>query len=90
MVHHRQLEHPGSDGKGRLQLFDEGTIRFGCPTHVGDVGGRRGRRQLVEELSPPACQIIEFVFTPDRTSINNLKVALLELNDGGRIKERNR
>ena len=47
------------------------------------------RRQLVEELSPPGCQAIEFVFTPDRTSINNLKVALLELNDGGRIKERN-
>jgi hypothetical protein len=28
--------------------------------------------------------VIEFVFTPDRTSVNNLKVALLELENGGK------
>ena len=30
-------------------LFDEGTIRCCRPTHVGDVVGRHGPRQLVEE-----------------------------------------
>jgi GntR family transcriptional regulator len=40
------------------------------------------RRQLVEQLAAPGREVIEFMFTPDRTSINNLKVALLELKNG--------
>ena len=46
------------------------------------------RRHLVEVVASAELEIIEFVFTPDRTSINNLKVALLELNDRQRFKER--
>jgi GntR family transcriptional regulator len=40
------------------------------------------RRHLVDELAAPGREVIEFMFTPDRTSINNLKVALLELKNG--------
>jgi len=29
-------------------------------------------------------EVIEFVFTPDRTSVNNLKVAFLELQNRGK------
>lgn len=37
------------------------------------------QRHAVQEIVGEGTEIIEFVFTPDRTSINNLKVALLEL-----------
>ncbi len=37
------------------------------------------QRHVVEAIAEEDTEIIEFVFTPDRTSINNLKVALLEL-----------
>jgi GntR family transcriptional regulator len=37
------------------------------------------QRQVVESIAGGNTDIIEFVFTPDRTSINNVKVALLEL-----------
>lgn len=37
------------------------------------------QRQVVESIAMGDTDIIEFVFTPDRTSINNLKVALLDL-----------
>ena len=36
------------------------------------------RKNLVLSLASTHTKVIEFVFTPDRTSINNLKVALLE------------
>jgi len=41
------------------------------------------RRQQVSETAEPGTEVIEFVFTPDRTSVNNLKVALLELQNRG-------
>jgi GntR family transcriptional regulator len=41
------------------------------------------RRQQVSEAAGPGAEVIEFVFTPDRTSVNNLKVALLELQKRG-------
>jgi GntR family transcriptional regulator len=37
------------------------------------------QRTAVQDIVEEGTEIIEFVFTPDRTSINNLKVALLEL-----------
>ncbi|MBA7687134.1 hypothetical protein ES703_95594 [subsurface metagenome] len=37
------------------------------------------RKQIVSNYSKDNTKVIEFCFTPDRTSINNLKVALLEL-----------
>ncbi|MEW5814052.1 MAG: GntR family transcriptional regulator [Spirochaetota bacterium] len=37
------------------------------------------RKQMVSEYARPSTKVIEFVFTPDRTSINNIKVAILEL-----------
>jgi GntR family transcriptional regulator len=40
------------------------------------------RRQQVMEMARTGVEVIEFVFTPDRTSVNNLKVALMELQDG--------
>jgi GntR family transcriptional regulator len=40
------------------------------------------QRHLVEKVAGPGPEVIEFMFTPDRTSINNLKVALLELKNG--------
>jgi GntR family transcriptional regulator len=42
------------------------------------------RRQQVTEMARPGAEVIEFVFTPDRTSVNNLKVALVELQRSGR------
>jgi GntR family transcriptional regulator len=42
------------------------------------------RRQQVSEMARPGAEVIEFVFTPDRTSVNNLKVALLELQNRGK------
>ena len=36
-------------------------------------------KQFAESLADPDTKIIEFVFIPDRTSINNLKLAVLEL-----------
>jgi len=42
------------------------------------------RRQQASEAARPGTEVIEFVFTPDRTSVNNLKVALLELENGGK------
>jgi GntR family transcriptional regulator len=42
------------------------------------------RKHLVEEVTAPGREVIEFMFAPDRTSINNLKVALLELKNGRR------
>jgi GntR family transcriptional regulator len=42
------------------------------------------RRQQVSEAARPGTEVIEFVFTPDRTSVNNLKVALLELRNRGK------
>jgi GntR family transcriptional regulator len=38
-----------------------------------------GRRSIVEEYVKENTKIIEFMFTPDRTSINNIKVAIIEL-----------
>ena len=40
------------------------------------------RRQQVAEMTRAGAAVIEFVFTPDRTSVNNLKVALMELQSG--------
>jgi GntR family transcriptional regulator len=40
------------------------------------------RRQRVAEMAREGVEVIEFVFSPDRTSVNNLKVALLELQHG--------
>jgi GntR family transcriptional regulator len=40
------------------------------------------RRQQVTEMARTGVEVIEFVFTPDRTSVNNLKVALIELQNG--------
>jgi len=40
------------------------------------------RRQQVSEMTRTGAGVIEFVFTPDRTSVNNLKVALMELQNG--------
>ena len=37
------------------------------------------QREIVEKYVKAGTKIIEFVFSPDRTSINNIKVALLEL-----------
>ena len=37
------------------------------------------QREVVEKYVNAGIKIIEFVFTPDRTSINNIKFALLEL-----------
>ncbi|HEB09845.1 MAG TPA: GntR family transcriptional regulator [Spirochaetales bacterium] len=37
------------------------------------------RKVMVKDYAGAEIKVIEFVFTPDRTSINNLKVALLEL-----------
>jgi len=42
------------------------------------------RRQQASEAARAGAEVIEFVFTPDRTSVNNLKVALLELENGGK------
>jgi GntR family transcriptional regulator len=42
------------------------------------------RRQQVAEMARQGAEVIEFVFTPDRTSVNNLKVALLELQNRGK------
>ncbi len=42
------------------------------------------RRQQVAEMARRGAEVIEFVFTPDRTSVNNLKVALLELQNRGK------
>jgi GntR family transcriptional regulator len=39
------------------------------------------RKRQVAEMAFDGSAVIEFVFTPDRTSINNLKVALLELRN---------
>ena len=39
------------------------------------------RLQQVRQAARPGAEVIEFVFTPDRTSVNNLKVALLELRN---------
>ena len=48
------------------------------------------RRQQVSEAARPGAEVIEFVFTPDRTSVNNLKVALLELQKGGSHEHQSR
>ncbi len=40
-----------------------------------------GRKNMVLSQVIKGTRVIEFVFTPDRTSINNLKVALLELKN---------
>jgi GntR family transcriptional regulator len=45
------------------------------------------RRQQVTEMAGGGAEVIEFVFTPDRTSVNNLKVALMELQDGRAARE---
>jgi DNA-binding transcriptional regulator YhcF (GntR family) len=37
------------------------------------------QREVVEKYVQAGTKVIEFVFAPDRTSINNIKVALLEL-----------
>jgi GntR family transcriptional regulator len=42
------------------------------------------RLQQAREAARPGAEVIEFVFTPDRTSVNNLKVALLELRGRGK------
>jgi GntR family transcriptional regulator len=42
------------------------------------------RLQQAREAARPGAEVIEFVFTPDRTSVNNLKVALLELRNRGK------
>lgn len=40
------------------------------------------RKQIAESLVKEGTPVIEFILTPDRTSINNLKVALVELRNG--------
>jgi GntR family transcriptional regulator len=40
------------------------------------------RRLRVAEMAREGAEVIEFVFSPDRTSVNNLKVALLDLQKG--------
>jgi hypothetical protein len=42
------------------------------------------RLQQVSRAARPDAEVIEFIFTPDRTSVNNLKVALLELRNRGK------
>jgi GntR family transcriptional regulator len=42
------------------------------------------RLEQVRQAARPGAEVIEFVFTPDRTSVNNLKVALLELRGRGK------
>ncbi|MBN2322320.1 MAG: GntR family transcriptional regulator [Spirochaetes bacterium] len=37
------------------------------------------QKRIVEELAGENTKVIEFVFIPDRTSINNLKLAIIEL-----------
>jgi GntR family transcriptional regulator len=37
------------------------------------------QKEIVEQCVKPGTKVIEFVFSPDKTSINNLKVALLDL-----------
>jgi GntR family transcriptional regulator len=37
------------------------------------------QKELVQKQVQPETKVIEFVFSPDKTSINNLKVAILEL-----------
>ena len=40
------------------------------------------QKELVQKRAYPGTKVIEFVFSPDKTSINNLKVATLELTRG--------
>ena len=40
------------------------------------------QKELVQKRAYPGTKVIEFVFSPDKTSINNLKVAILELTRG--------
>ena len=40
------------------------------------------QKELVQKRAYPGTKVIEFVFSPDKTSINNLKVAILELIRG--------
>jgi GntR family transcriptional regulator len=40
------------------------------------------RKELVRASARPETRVIEFIFTPDRTSINNLKVAIIECKNG--------
>jgi hypothetical protein len=37
------------------------------------------QKRTVEQYADTGTKVIEFVFSPDRTSINNLKLAILEL-----------
>lgn len=40
------------------------------------------QKSVVEKYVLPGVKIIELIFTPDRTSINNIKIALLEIHNG--------
>jgi GntR family transcriptional regulator len=40
------------------------------------------QKSVVQNYARDGTKVIEFVFTPDRTSINNLKLAILELKKG--------
>jgi DNA-binding transcriptional regulator YhcF (GntR family) len=40
------------------------------------------QKSVVQSYARDGTKVIEFVFTPDRTSINNLKLAILELKKG--------
>lgn len=48
-----------------------------------------GRKKEVEKLISPQAPLIEFVYVPDKGSINMLKLAILDLKrEGGRIEKR--
>ena len=39
------------------------------------------KKSVVEKYVSPGTRVIEFIFTPDRTSINNIKIALIEIQN---------
>jgi GntR family transcriptional regulator len=48
-----------------------------------------GRKKEVEKLISPQTPLIEFIYVPDKGSINMLKLAILDLkSEGGRIEKR--
>ncbi len=44
------------------------------------------QKRIVSQYVGKEQKIIEFIFTPDRTSINNIKVAVMELHAGDRFR----
>ena len=45
-----------------------------------------GRRQEVQDKVRKGIEVIEFMFSPDRTSINNLKVSIIDLENANSAK----